>query len=74
MRRQLRGRWLGLHVENDGKAIDREAVDDWMASEHGKSFMRTCAEAWGNAHAASGERSETAHAMVSRTAEAYTAS
>lgn len=65
---------LGLHVENDGKAIDCEAVADWMASEHGKSFMRTCAEAWGNAHVAAGESSETAHAMASRTAGFYTTS
>lgn len=65
---------LGLHVENDGKVIDRKAEADWMASEHGKSFIRNCAEAWGNAHMSAGENSKTAHAMASHTANFYTAS
>lgn len=63
---------LGLHVASGGEAIDRAESDAWMASEPGRAFMRASAEAWGNAHVASGEEPEVANAMAGRTAGFYT--
>jgi len=62
---------LGLHLESGGAAIDREAVETWLASKEGMAFMRACAESWGHAHVAAGEDAEVAHAMAGRTASFY---
>ena len=62
---------LGLHLEN-GEAVDQEESQAWMASEPGKSFIRQCARAWGNAHIKSGETADVANAMAEQTAKAYT--
>lgn len=63
---------LALHLENEGEAIDRQAGDAWMASKSGKTFMRACAEAWGDTHIAAGESADIARAMAKQTATAYT--
>ncbi len=63
---------LGLFLESGGEAIDREASDAWMASDDGKAFVRACAEAWGQAHIASGESAGVAEAMAAHTASFYT--
>lgn len=63
---------LALHVKSGGDAIDREATDAWLASDAGKSFIRDCAAAWGEAHIAAGEATEAARAMAERTAKFYT--
>lgn len=63
---------LALHLESGGEAIDREASENWMASNAGKWFMRDCAEAWAKAHIAAGEKSDIARAMAQRTADFYT--
>jgi uncharacterized protein YndB with AHSA1/START domain len=62
---------LGLHLESGGEAIDNEANDAWLASDHGKAFVRACAECWGRAHAASGEEAQVAQGRASRTASFY---
>lgn len=62
---------MALHLESGGEAIDREDNAAWMASDEGKSFLRKCADAWGTAHIAGGEKPKIAHAMAARTAEFY---
>lgn len=63
---------LGLHLESGGEAVDREAIDAWMASNRGKAFIRECAESWARAHRDSGEDARVAQTMASRTASFYT--
>jgi uncharacterized protein YndB with AHSA1/START domain len=62
---------LGRHLES-GESVPPEANPAWMASDEAKTFMRACAEAWGAAHVAAGERPEVARGMVERTAAFYT--
>lgn len=63
---------LALHLDSGGDTIDQEANEAWMASESGKKFIRGCAEAWGEAHIASGEVPEIARRMAQQTAGFYT--
>ena len=63
---------LALHLDSGGDTIDQEANEAWMASESGKEFIRGCAEAWGEAHIASGEVPEIARSMARQTAGFYT--
>ena len=64
----------GLHryLNGDGSSVDRAAAQAWMASEEGKAFMRSCADAWADAHIGGGEDPNTARAMAERSAAAYT--
>ena len=62
---------MALHLDSGGDAINREAHDAWMASDEGKALMRSCAEAWGIAHIAAGEKPDVARSMASRTASFY---
>lgn len=66
----LRG--LARHLAAGGAAVDRAAAMAWMQSAEGKAFMRRCGEAWGAAHAASGEDPEVARARAERTIAFYT--
>ena len=61
---------MGLHLES-GEAVDQAESHAWMASDPGKSFMRECATAWGEAHIKSGEAADVAQAMAEATAKAY---
>ena len=63
---------LERHLADPAAALDHEAVDAWTASSEGKAFMRASGEAWGAAHAASGEDPEEARAKAERTIAAYT--
>ena len=63
---------LALHLESGGEAIDRGKSDAWLASDGGKTFMRTSAKVWGEAHVKAGEDPEVAEAMAGRTASFYT--
>ncbi len=63
---------MALYLDIDGEAVDRDAVDAWMASEDGKSFLQSCAQAWGAAHIAAGEDPDVAQASAARTADFYT--
>jgi hypothetical protein len=64
---------LALHLAAADGAVDRGAAEAWMRSSEGKAFMRACGEAWGAAHAASGEDPEQARAKAERTIAFYTA-
>jgi uncharacterized protein YndB with AHSA1/START domain len=64
---------LALHLAAAGGAVDRGAAEAWMRSSEGKAFMRACGEAWGVAHAASGEDPDEARAKAERTIAFYTA-
>ena len=64
---------LALHLAAAGGAVDRGAAEAWMRSSDGKAFMRACGEAWGAAHAASGEDPGEARARAERTIAFYTA-
>ncbi|UJR84002.1 SRPBCC family protein [Sandaracinus amylolyticus] len=63
---------LALHIAAGGAPVDRAAVDAWMASSDGKAFVRESGEAWGDAHAASGEDRESAREKAERTIAFYT--
>lgn len=61
---------LGMHLR-DRQAIDQAESFAWMGSEQGKTFIRQCAAAWGEAHIAAGESSDTANLMAEQTAKAF---
>ena len=65
---------LGLerHVASPSTAVDKAAIEAWTRSSEGKAFMRASGEAWGAAHAASGEDPDEARAKADRTIAAYT--
>ena len=65
---------MGLHIESGGQAIDRDDSNAWLASDEGKAFLQACANSWGDAHTAAGEKSDIAQAMAARTAAFYTGS
>jgi uncharacterized protein YndB with AHSA1/START domain len=58
---------LALHLESGGRAV--EDPDAFTRSPEGVEFMRASAEAWGEAHAATGE--EGAREAAERTSAAY---
>lgn len=62
---------LGLHLAAGG-ARPPEAEPAWMASDEAKAFMRDSAQAWAEAHIASGEDAATAQRMAQATAAFYT--
>lgn len=64
---------LGLHIESGG---DKPPETDpaWAVSDEAKAFMRASAEAWAQAHTASGEDADTARRMAQATAAFYTGS
>jgi uncharacterized protein YndB with AHSA1/START domain len=65
---------LGLewHLPKPNAPRDQAAIDAWTKSDEGKAFMRGSGEAWGVAHAASGEDPNEARAKAERTIAAYT--
>jgi uncharacterized protein YndB with AHSA1/START domain len=62
---------LGRHLQT-GEAVDRDAAQAWVMSDAGKAYMRESANAWAEAHIASGENPEIARGMAGRTIAAYT--
>jgi uncharacterized protein YndB with AHSA1/START domain len=62
---------LGLHLAS-GAAKLPETEPAWMASDQAKAFMRGSADAWADAHIASGEDPASARAMAANTAKFYT--
>lgn len=62
---------LGLHLAT-GADNDPTASMAWLVSDEGKSFCRTSAAAWGQAHIAAGTAPEVALAAAARNAAAYT--
>ena len=63
---------LGMYLPAPDKPLDRAAVNAWTTSSEGKAFMRGSGEAWGAAHANSGEDPDEARAKAERTIAAYT--
>jgi uncharacterized protein YndB with AHSA1/START domain len=63
---------LERHVLDPAAPRDQKAVEAWLASSEGKGFMRASGEAWGVAHAESGESPDEARAKAERTIAAYT--
>lgn len=61
---------FGMHLVS-GEAIDQEENTTWLASDDGKSFIRTCAKSWCDAHIDCGEDAAIAGAMAEETAKAY---
>ncbi len=62
---------LERHLANPAAALDHEAIEAWTTSSEGKAFMRGSGEAWGAAHAASGEDAADARARAARTIAFY---
>jgi uncharacterized protein YndB with AHSA1/START domain len=65
---------LELHLANPTAPRDAEAIDAWTKSTEGLAFMRASGEAWGAAHAASGDDPQEARASAERTIAFYTGS
>ena len=63
---------LERHLLDPTAPRDQKWVDAWLVSSEGKDFMRASGEAWGAAHAASGEDADEARAKAERTIAAYT--
>jgi hypothetical protein len=63
---------LELHVAAPDSAVDRAAADAWPRSPEGSAFVRASGEAWGAAHADSGEDPTEAQAKAERTIAFYT--
>jgi uncharacterized protein YndB with AHSA1/START domain len=63
---------MDLYLKGGGVGVDHGAAHAWMASEEGKAFMRTSANAWAEAHIAGGEDPQVARGMAERSAAAYT--
>jgi uncharacterized protein YndB with AHSA1/START domain len=63
---------LELHVADPATPLDPKAFEAWTQSGEGKTFVRSSGEAWGAAHAASGEDPEEARAKAERTIAFYT--
>ncbi len=62
---------LGLHLPA-GADVDPAAFEAWSISEDGRRFATLSSRAWGDAHVASGEGEDQAHAAAERTAAFYT--
>jgi uncharacterized protein YndB with AHSA1/START domain len=63
---------LERHLVDPSAHVDHEAAEAWMKSSEGKAFVRGSGDAWGAAHAQSGEDPEEARAKAERTIAAYT--
>jgi uncharacterized protein YndB with AHSA1/START domain len=63
---------LERHLSDPTALRDQKWVEAWLVSADGKAFMRASGEAWGEAHAASGEDADEARAKAERTIAAYT--
>ena len=63
---------LERHLADPMAPLDHEAVEAWTTSIEGKAFLRDSGEAWGAAHAASGEDPGEARAKAERTIAFYT--
>jgi uncharacterized protein YndB with AHSA1/START domain len=65
---------LERHLRDPAVSLDPEAAEAWTQSSEGKAFLRGSGEAWGAAHAASGEDPDEAGAKAARTIAFYTGS
>ena len=63
---------LERHLADPSVSIDPEAAQAWTMSSEGKALLRGSGEAWGRAHAESGEDPAEARAKAERTIAFYT--
>lgn len=63
---------LERHLSNPGATVDPAAEAAWSQSAEGKTFMRASGDAWGAAHAESGEDPAEARVRAERTIAFYT--
>src|SRR5262245_41863991 len=63
---------LARHLLKPAVSLDHEAFEAWTTSSEGKAFVRASGEAWGDAHAASGQDPDEARAQAQRTIAFYT--
>jgi uncharacterized protein YndB with AHSA1/START domain len=63
---------LERHLMAPSVQIDPAAFEAWTTSSEGKAFVRGSGEAWGQAHAESGEDEAEARARAERTIAFYT--
>jgi uncharacterized protein YndB with AHSA1/START domain len=63
---------LERHLMDPSVPIDPAAFEAWTTSSEGKAFVRGSGEAWGQAHAESGEDEAEARARAERTIAFYT--
>src|SRR5262245_21966387 len=63
---------LRRHLLDPRASLDPKAFETWTLSSEGKTFVRSAGEAWGAAHAASGEDPGEARARAERTIAFYT--
>ena len=61
---------LLLHLRT-GESVPQDASNAWLATENGKTFIRECSMAWGDAHIDSGEDESIAKGMAEQTAKFY---
>ncbi len=63
---------LALHIDSGGEALNQDAMNAWLGSNDGKTYIRNCALAWRDAHIVAGEVEDRATALAQRTADFYT--
>jgi uncharacterized protein YndB with AHSA1/START domain len=63
---------LERHLIDPSVPLDPAAVEAWTISSEGKAFVRASGEAWGLAHAESGQDPDEARAQAERTIAFYT--
>jgi uncharacterized protein YndB with AHSA1/START domain len=63
---------LKQHLSDPAVAMDPSAFEAWTLSSEGKSFVRSCGEAWAEAYIASGASPDEARAQAERTIAFYT--
>ena len=61
---------LAFHLRTPTPSL-LQPYNDWMASEDGKNFIRSCCGEWAVAHVGSGESKEVAEEMADQTAKFY---
>jgi len=61
---------LLLHLRT-GESVPQDESNAWLATKDGKSFIRECSAAWGDAHIGSGEDESIARDMAKQTAQVY---
>ncbi len=65
-------RALAMHLADPESALDPAEAEAWVQSPNGHAFVRASGEAWGVAHAESGEEPAEAQAKAERTIGFYT--
>lgn len=62
---------LELHLSKEAVTVTPEQAEAWLTTDDGKSFIRECSEAWGDASVAAGTDASAAKAAAQRTTKFY---